>query len=38
MVDIINSVLLAHCQPSVSELGMLVNCPLTNLKKATEKL
>ena len=31
-------VLFAHCQPSVSELGVLVNRPLTNLKKATEKL
>ena len=30
--------LLAHFQPSVSELGVLVICPLTNLKKATEKL
>ena len=31
-------VLFAHWQPSVSELGVLVNRPLTNLKKATEKL
>ena len=31
-------VLFVHCQPSVSELGVLVNRPLTNLKKATEKL
>ena len=31
-------VLFAYCEPSVSELGVLVNCPLTNLKKATEKL
>ncbi len=31
-------VLFAHCQPSVSGLGVLVNHPLTNLKKATEKL
>ena len=30
--------LFAHCQPLVSELGVLVNRPLTNLKKATEKL
>ena len=30
-------VLFAHCQ-EVSELGVLVNPPLTNLKKATEKL
>ncbi len=30
--------LFAHCQPSVSELGVLVNRPLTNLKKATKKL
>ena len=28
----------AHCQTLVSELGVLVNRPLTNLKKATEKV
>ena len=31
-------VLFAHCQPSVSELGVLVNRLLTNLKQTTEKL
>ena len=31
-------VLFAYCQPSVSELVVLVNHPLTNLKMATEKL
>ena len=31
-------VLFAHCQPLVSELEVLVNRPLTNLKRATEKL
>ena len=31
-------VLLARCEPSVKELGVLVNRPLTNFKKATEKL
>lgn len=31
-------VLFVQCQPSVSELGVLVNRPLTNLKKASEKL
>ncbi len=31
-------VLFARCEPSVKELGVLVNRPLTNFKKATEKL
>lgn len=31
-------VLFAQCQPQVLELGVLVNRPLTNLKKAREKL
>ena len=30
-------VLFAQCKPSVSELGVLVRRPLTNLKKTTEK-
>jgi hypothetical protein len=31
-------VLFARCEPSVKELGILVNKPLTNFKKAVEKL
>ena len=30
--------LFARCGPTVTELGVLVNKPLTNFKKATEKL
>ena len=31
-------ILFARCEPLVQELGVLVNRPLTNFKKATEKL
>ena len=31
-------ILFARCEPSMQELGVLVNRPLTNFKKATEKL
>ena len=31
-------VLFAKCGPAITELGVLVNKPLTNFKKATEKL
>ena len=38
MVATVNIVLFAKCGPTVAELGVLVNKPLTNFKKATEKL